>query len=442
MSKFVILILFSTLQVFCGLPAQARAVGGGSDGGGCGVQGAAGWVLKDYVRAHADFNQMSHDSGTPIETGPVAKMLGYEILDGTYGTVDFLQLPATVAALARLNLWAEDSPDISRLIISTIKSMHWAAILRNYKPVAFGCEDQNDHPISIYFSSEMLAMISVPFWNALPFDSQIGVVIKEALRFLQIQNRSQILGGEGLSDRSEMLLSQIVSKIALEKPRRRRNLLSGLVHRYGGTLSTPDWGALTNELHLKCKTASRELQKYSLSPHVQYPGQEQLAEHALSNLDRCQNHQLRGSSSLEEQSSLENEITALLDPVITYGMNEWMLQVRDPQTLLQNRSVNLRASETSSLISKFAMQLQLLYWDSTSTSPEFSAALQGLAEATKSMNQCARTSRGNVCSVRGIDAYREIAQAIMSRRRSSELNRNILATRALLESFNAQYLAD
>ena len=87
------------------------------------------------------------------------------------------------------------------------------------KPLAYGCENANNFPAIVYSREQVTAVISLPVWNSFSREAKIGALYKEALRFLQSENQVELFNGEGMTERTEMILSKVVSTLVMDMPR-------------------------------------------------------------------------------------------------------------------------------------------------------------------------------------------------------------------------------
>jgi hypothetical protein len=342
-------------------PAFALA-GGGSDGGSCGIYKDQNWLLKDFNRANYSIMD-SHNLGAKITLGPVSRFLGFEMLNGKYQTVNLRQLSVFKQAVGRLRAWQKDSPELAQMIEQALEQIEFAGTNVVIKPLAYGCEQENDYPAIIYVNQFNIALISVPVWNSLTYDSQIGSFYKEALRFLQKELQKEIFSGEGLVTRSENLLSELVSTLVFGKPKNNAHTVNQVFLKHGYNLSLASLGftSVHSETKKLCKEALKVFSQMQASSKAEY---------------LCKN------------DSIENDLASL---------TEIRRTITDLEGEIENRQLKNIASKSANLMDQLiAMRLRARL-----ESPEVRASLTKLKGVTESLNYCAQTTVGSKCQTKG-----------------------------------------
>ncbi len=365
-------ILFAGL--FISGPLLGTTRGGGSDGGACSVTSQGILTLKDFVRAGAVRAQ--NPSASPLQLGVVAQTIGFEMLNGQYGAQNIRQTHAYSLAMQILENWKSDSPTIISQIQGALESVQFAGVARQFRPFAFGCNDINDSPVIVYVGSMGFAYISVPTWNALTHEAQVGALFKESLRFLQAEMSVDLFQGEGLTERTEMLLSQIVSTLVTQSPRRHANSIDRIFKSY----NIQTFGNSSKMMELSNK-ATQFCQAIS-----------------FRGLSGCQAPQIR---SVED-------LTAFLPIAIAASQR------------LQNHFYNARLTDNQirQLAARFETAHQILtlllaeQMTLATTTPQNRAVVRQFTNINQSLQSCLQSRRGQNCQMNGVLAISSLSESI------------------------------
>ncbi len=221
MDKPAIEIFARLSQLLVTFAAALSFAGGGSDGGSCAVKVGGKSVLKDFVVGKTDQRRLQQMSeGEQIQLGRLHMYLRFEDLNGKFGTQDIFALRAFQEAKNRLAKWEADSPEIVSLLKIGIESIDFSGTQIIMRPFANGCKNAGDTPIAVFDGRLSRALLSVPIFNDLSFESQIGVFYKESLRFLQSQLNEQLFTETHKTTSVEAVLSRLVSTLVFGSPTR------------------------------------------------------------------------------------------------------------------------------------------------------------------------------------------------------------------------------
>ncbi len=219
--------------------AKDVTVAGGFHGGGgsCGVRDETDsrWLLKDFVRANSiQYDPLSDQrsdqrfglhqatlTDEKAKPGTLLKAPAGQIgpMNGENGFSDIRQSAAYQNLLLKLDDWSSEDPTLALTIRGALGRMRFHGIDNWFlKQSAFGCTAEGDRPIVIYIDSHMAGFISLPMWKRLSLDSQMGVLTKEALRFIESNLNHLFLNGERKTEETEAKLSQLVDILIHSKP--------------------------------------------------------------------------------------------------------------------------------------------------------------------------------------------------------------------------------
>lgn len=395
----------STLFIAASNTALASS-GGGSDGGSCGVMTESGWVLKDFVRARVDVGRMSPATGDTLYPTAIAATMGFEILNGKYGTQDFHQTAAYQLASSRLQKWTDDSPGFAAAVTQAMHAVSFAVTNHNFRPIAYGCREENDYPVAIYNGSYMIALISAPTWNALPLDAQAGAILKESLRFMQFELNHDMFGGEGLTENTEMLLSELVAEMTFGQPTPGKGTLTAIFRKYGKVAYEGDLASIQIDRDYAelCATGWRHW-GFQCIPTVLGADPTVASLKTMAENIKDLMRQIDDRRRMTAEKKRRNEIDKFFEA-------SWRLHDRAG-----------------------ALYLKRLF-----DSPEVLAAVRTLQEATATLGQCAATSHGDNCSVTGSINIDILSEAIANGEAKRD-RRLRAAIREIQKKFQATHLA-
>lgn len=366
----------------------------------------SGWVLKDFVRARVDVGRMSPATGDTLYPTAIAATMGFEILNGKYGTQDFHQTAAYQLASSRLQKWTDDSPGFAAAVTQAMHAVSFAVTNHNFRPIAYGCREENDYPVAIYNGSYMIALISAPTWNALPLDAQAGAILKESLRFMQFELNHDMFGGEGLTENTEMLLSELVAEMTFGQPTPGKGTLTAIFRKYGKVAYEGDLASIQIDRDYAelCATGWRHW-GFQCIPTVLGADPTVASLKTMAENIKDLMRQIDDRRLIPAEKKRRNEIDKFFEA-------SWRLHDRAG-----------------------ALYLKRLF-----DSPEVLAAVRTLQEATATLGQCAATSHGDNCSVTGSINIDILSEAIANgeAKRDRKLR---AAIREIQKKFQATHLA-
>ena len=209
------------LGIFLGLSSPSNAEGdhgGDHSGGGTIVIRTLGSdpILLDLLERSPQLKE-THVYSKPLEVSPYIQAMGAAF-------IDLEKLPIYAQLQKRLDSWYRFAPGLVTLIQDAFRNVGFRATVFRLKPIEqyhLGQELLTQFPqlsiqaaITYYHVATLpytppAATISIPVWNALGDQSQLGLLIHEALRYEQIK--------KGLS-LSNARLQILTAKLVLQEP--------------------------------------------------------------------------------------------------------------------------------------------------------------------------------------------------------------------------------
>lgn len=382
-----ILAALLTILTLLGSPTAVFA-GGNVSGGSCGVQRNGRWLLKDFVRSNKAPGQLSYQSGLPLTDGIVARRLGVEVLSGKHGSVNFHQTEAVRSALNRLNQWKSDSPEITIYLERAIQQIIWLGSMQIFPPVVYGCQEKGDSPIVIYDPGLQRAWLSFPMWNSIDGDSQLGVIFKEGLRFMQDQMGVSLFKGEGFTEQNEQVIANIVSTLVYGSPRAGNQSLQKMLHAGGKQFPTFNWNELNNKLQSVCREAISSLGRFESRQNALDIKAKKHWQEAVSRLQSCSSVML----SRDSEKSLDQTLDYLFDSGLDFENQQFKIELLKIQndfastgTRGQMSAAPLWVRRANHLLLSGVTQQNLFSF----RSPEMHRSLHILSGVTTEVNDCA-----------------------------------------------------
>jgi hypothetical protein len=166
-------------------------------------------ALLDLVEQDASVLSTHSQSGQIINFGRVGQVLGYE----KHAAADF----AIYSELKKsIDAWSSSSPTLTQILNTAINGTEWRFSEFNVSPaadryVANEVSQKECEKIipAVIYSDDLGALTATSVWNQLDFESQMGLVLHESLRHMQLTY--------GISVNTKTI-QELTAKIILQNP--------------------------------------------------------------------------------------------------------------------------------------------------------------------------------------------------------------------------------
>lgn len=303
-------------------------------------------------------------------------------------------------ALAKIRSWQKDSPLLAQKIDQAIQAIKWGATGRYFRPIVFGCTESQDFPVAVYQADLRLdlTVISVPAWNRMSLESQTGVVLKEALRFLELELNDELFLGEFQTERTENILSQLVTTIIFRAPNQTTSPESQLLQifkKFGISPKLRDWSSVNQEILRMCSSLRR------------------ISSQLRQELKNCSSIQF--SASPEAKNANKEQLRKFYD-VLSAFHRVYFPNGDDRRKDLDGAYYNLENLH-SKILAKLATD--------SFQDPKNLSALNTLNRIAAENEPCAYTRPGSRCRVVSYDNIALIAEALFTNQMSQSVAREI-----------------